>query len=68
MFYRFRIVPATISNLKRDVKKTLSDSLTREFDINMDGIVDFDSVVSKVCEFASMLVQHIENVSQWEMI
>ncbi|VDK87417.1 unnamed protein product, partial [Onchocerca ochengi] len=45
---KFRIVPATILSLKRDVRKALSDSLTRELGVDMDEVVDFDSVVNKV--------------------
>lgn len=41
-------MPATILDLKRDIGKVLSDSLTRELGVNMDEIIDFDSVVSKV--------------------
>ncbi|KAM3720644.1 DNA polymerase epsilon catalytic subunit [Dirofilaria immitis] len=45
---KFRIVPATILALKKNVREALSDSLTRELGINMDEVVDFDSVVNKV--------------------
>uniref|UniRef100_A0A915Q6B6 DNA polymerase epsilon catalytic subunit n=1 Tax=Setaria digitata TaxID=48799 RepID=A0A915Q6B6_9BILA len=42
---KFRIVPATILDLKRGVRKALSDSLTQELNVNMDEVTDFDSVV-----------------------
>ncbi|VBB29888.1 unnamed protein product [Acanthocheilonema viteae] len=45
---KFRIVPATILDLKRDVRKTLSDSLTRELGVNMNEVVDFNTVASKI--------------------
>ncbi|VIO96069.1 DNA polymerase family B, exonuclease domain containing protein [Brugia malayi] len=45
---KFRIIPAAILDLKRDVRKTLSDSLIREFGVTMDEVIDFDKVVSKV--------------------
>ncbi|VDO31832.1 unnamed protein product [Onchocerca flexuosa] len=45
---KFRIVPATILDLKRDARKALSDSLTRELGIDMNEVVDFDNVVNKV--------------------
>ncbi|VDK84402.1 unnamed protein product [Litomosoides sigmodontis] len=45
---KFRIVPATIVDLKRDVRKTLSDSLTRELGVDINEVVDFDTVASKI--------------------
>uniref|UniRef100_A0A158Q8A2 DNA polymerase epsilon catalytic subunit n=1 Tax=Elaeophora elaphi TaxID=1147741 RepID=A0A158Q8A2_9BILA len=45
---KFRIVPTAILDLKRDIRKTLSDSLTREHGVSMNEVVDFDAVVSKV--------------------
>ncbi|MCP9260431.1 DNA polymerase [Dirofilaria immitis] len=35
-------------SFKKNVREALSDSLTRELSINMDEVVDFDSVVNKV--------------------
>ncbi|VDN01879.1 unnamed protein product [Thelazia callipaeda] len=45
---RFRIVPATIVDLKHNLKKTLEYSLTRESSIKMDEVVDFNDVVLEV--------------------
>ncbi|VDN28489.1 unnamed protein product [Gongylonema pulchrum] len=45
---RFRIVPETVLNLKRDVRKALTDSLTREFGVDMNEVVDFDSVAREI--------------------
>lgn len=61
MFCRFRIIPAAILDLKRDVRKTLSDSLIREFGVTMDEVIDFDKVVSKVYKLiVSTFIEHFE--------